>query len=188
MELLIAYILAISIIVLWFYGIIPSIRNIFKKYMLQKLRIILKTSHNNSKKELIAIYKISIKIISGLNYKEFIALTPLIKDINAIKTYKAKKCSISSKESEFFLNECALAIIACLYACTFIGSIKFLWFINKNFCMNLVSRMCSVGRDLQLCHAIPLIVVVSLFTSTVPYDKKHFTPTDIFSTGAAVVE
>ena len=176
MPILEVYLLVMIIIGLWIFGVVPTIRSIFKSYVTVLLRNAMKEKMpQHEKKRLQKMHRNTVNIISHANYREFMALLSIKQDIRTVHNGNSsineqQLCTASRK----YLNDAANAIMVCLYVCTIKGFLHFFCFMVRYI---VTAKMPAFSKVVAQPVAILLFLVTSF--SAMYQD----TPEAVFSAG-----
>lgn len=174
MEMLITYVLILLIFITWHYGIKNAIRRIFKNFLYIATKKFATNVRNKDEKKMIYLcYNSTCKFIDSFTLREAIKIVDCIY-MNIKNNNVETQHPIQNSELEKYLKLTVAVTFGCLKACTFIGSIHFLFYM-------LYPTMGSKEERIAKRESM-----VKKYTDTVPQkDIAQTNPMEVFKSFAA---
>lgn len=182
MEILEAYLLGLLIVISWQFCLVRAIKYIFKVFMAINLRVRCDESSNpDERKRLDDIYASALRIISHINYREFLELLQISKDIEQpLKVINKGKQNHDSPLTLQYANETFQCMAVCLYLCTVKGFIRGIFhMIKKVFTGIFTIKFSHLASKLAQPVALMFLLVSSIQPMGITYTKLR--PETVFS-------
>lgn len=175
MHILEVYLLLVAIFCLWHFGLVPTVRYVFKSYVTARVRDALqKVASDTESKELRDTHKKIVDCILRSNYQEFLIALNMTRDMTIVR--RGKPLVDASSKSEVFRNymeNAAKSVPLCLYMCTFRGFTRVLLFAIKRIVSAFFTTQFShFTRQIAQPATLMLILVSSFNMPSAPADLE----------------